>query len=78
MVRLTNTNSCHGINNEDCRGVLPGDDTGFTVRTFPQTPRVITNILKHAQIWVERARGVAVLLQWESVAGTMQTLGGIP
>ena len=50
-----------------CRGLLPGDSAGSTVRSFPQIPTVKTNILKHAHIWVERTRGVAVLLQWESV-----------
>ena len=29
-----------------------------------------TNILTHAHIWVERTRGIAVLLQWESAADT--------
>ena len=55
-----------------CGGLLPGDGAGYTVRTFPQIPKVKTNILKHAHTWVERTRGVAMLLQCESVAGTMQ------
>ena len=61
-----------------CRGLLPGDGAGFMVRTFPQIPAVKTNILKFAHTWVERTRGVAVLLQCESVAGTMQTSGRMP
>ena len=36
-----------------CRGLLPGDDAGLTVRTFTQIPIVKTNILEYAQIWVE-------------------------
>ena len=32
------------------RGLLPRDGDGFTVRTFPQVPKVKTNILKYAQI----------------------------
>ena len=32
------------------RGLLPGDGAGYTVRTFPQIPKVKTNILKYAQI----------------------------
>ena len=61
-----------------CRGLFPGDSAEFTVRTFPQIPKVKTNILKHVHIWVERTRGAAVLLQWESVAGTMQASGETP
>ena len=61
-----------------CRGLLPGDGPGFTVRTFPQIPKVKTNILKHVHIWVERTRSVAVLLQWESVPGTTQASGKTP
>ena len=61
-----------------CRGLLPGDSARFTVRTFPQIPRVKTNILKHAHIWAERTRGVVVLLQWKSAAGMMQTSGKAP
>ena len=60
-----------------CRGLLPGD-AGFTVRTFPRIPKVKTNILEYAQIWVERTRGVALLLKWEGVAGTIQTSGKTP
>ena len=61
-----------------CRGLLPGDGAGFTVRTFPQISKIKNNILKHAHIWVERTIGVAVLLQWESVAGTMHASGKTP
>ena len=61
-----------------CRGILPGDSAGFTVHTFPQIPKENTNILKYAHTWVERTRGVAVLLQCESVAGTMQASGETP
>ena len=55
-----------------CCGLSPGDGARFTVRTFPRIPKVKTNVLKHAHIWVERTTGVAVLLSWESFAGTMQ------
>ena len=61
-----------------CLGLLPSISAGFTVRTFPQIPKIKTNILKFAHTWVERTRGVAVLLQWESAAGTMQTSGETP
>ena len=43
------------------RGLMPGDGAGFTVRTFPQILKVKNNILKHAQIWAERTRGVVLL-----------------
>ena len=56
-----------------CRGLLPGDGAGCMVRTFPLVQIVKNNILKYTHTWVERTRGVAMLLQWESAAGTMQT-----
>ena len=33
-----------------CRGFLPGNSAGFTVRTFPQIPKILTIILKYARI----------------------------
>ena len=45
---------------------------------LPPIPKVNTTILKYAKIWVQRTRGVAVLLQWGSVASTLQTLGKRP
>ena len=62
-------------NGTGCRGLLAGDGAGFTVHTFPHIRKVKASILKHAQTWVERTRGVAVLLQWKSVAGTVQRSG---
>ena len=61
-----------------CRGLMPGDSAGFTVRTFPKIPKIKINILKYAHTWVERTRGVAVLLQRENAAGTVQTSGRAP
>lgn len=47
----------------DCRWLSPGDYARLWSAPFPQIPKIKTNTLKHAQIWVKRTKGVAVLLQ---------------
>lgn len=53
--------------------VLAGDDAGIAVCTLPQLPKGKSIILKYVQLWIERTRGVAVLLQRDNVAGTTKT-----
>ena len=45
---------------------------------LPQVTNGKNNILKYVQLWVERTRDVAVLLQWDTVAGKTQTSGEAP